>query len=66
MSWISIDDELPKTAELVLISTQYGVGVAHYNPLNGWGPLIVNFFHQHGDTSVTHWMPLPEPPVIAG
>ena len=64
MEWISVKDELPKNEDDVLV---------HYHPF-GWLPEIFIGFLEGGkwisqeglpfssQESLTHWMPLPEPP----
>jgi hypothetical protein len=62
MGWISVKDELPEKGENVLISTRYGVGLASICSSSG---NLVNWIEPYGEytfSSVTHWMPLPEPP----
>lgn len=56
--WISVEDRLPEEGQSVLV---------HY--VDGWMPVahLLNgkWYQSGGETSwlsVTHWMPLPEPP----
>ena len=70
MEWISVEDRLPKTFRTVLIWTNasWVVTTARYKywsskpvEFNKW---VTNEYENiPGD--VTHWMPLPEPPVLA-
>lgn len=60
--WVSVDDELPKVGEKVLIKHQYGSQVAarfRYNEIitseTYWG---VNEEMPIG-ADITHWMPIP-------
>ena len=55
--WISVKDRLPKDDEIVIICTEKGFVYA--------GELIGDAWFLDNDSwteSVTHWMPLPEPP----
>ena len=57
-AWISVKDRLPKTDCDVLV---YHVG----NGIGSWIEIARCFGDQHARQwvgSVTHWMPLPEPP----
>jgi hypothetical protein len=60
--WIPVTDRLPERNEKVLVVDEGGVNIGSYSPmLDDWWSL-------HGDAmapgpKVTHWMPLPEPPV---
>ncbi|WP_426576725.1 DUF551 domain-containing protein [Xenorhabdus stockiae] len=66
MEWISVNDRLPKTVrqfERFIISTDKGIGIGVYDSLNGFSHIIVNGETQYSNYIVTHWMPLPEPPV---
>jgi hypothetical protein len=56
--WISVEDRLPEERQNVLV---------HY--VDGWMPIAFllggKWYQSGGETSwvsVTHWMPLPEPP----
>ena len=54
--WISVKDRLPEDEKSVLVITKNGKPwVAHYDlKWRGW--------RTSGSTTITHWMPLPEPP----
>lgn len=55
--WISIEDRLPENGEYVLAALSHGVvRIASYWSTKGWVALCVT------GLSVTHWMPLPQPP----
>lgn len=63
MSWISVEESKPDWGFIIVFS-EYGVGFADYNAHDG----VYNFAYfndgsQHSDPKITHWMPLPEPPV---
>lgn len=58
--WISVDERLPEESAcyLVNIVNHFGldfVTFTHYTKCYGWGI-----------PDVTHWMPLPEPPMMKG
>lgn len=62
MKWISVKYRLPQESEDVLVSTSNGVMCYTHNLRKsdglwfGYGQA----FHSYG---ITHWMPLPSPPV---
>ena len=65
--WISVDDRLPKEGEYVLCVLKgfnYGgkIQVCKFVPADKFKdkPYFEHF--RNGFPSVTHWMPLPEPP----
>jgi hypothetical protein len=59
--WISIDERLPDNGETVLTVDNEGyMIVASWYELGGW------FLPVCRANPVTHWMPLPEPPVMKG
>ncbi|WP_349860432.1 DUF551 domain-containing protein [Pectobacterium odoriferum] len=65
MSWISVDDELPKVTrsfELFIINSDKGIGVAYYSPHDGFKNVHINGSVQHSHHDITHWMQLPHPP----
>ncbi len=54
--WISVKDRLPETGRLALVYGSMGaMTIARYIATNEW--LVPGIF-----STVTHWMPLPEPP----
>ena len=65
--WIPVNEKLPTARKKVLVAYKNGVTIAERN---GYlvDPKTVNTYWRgvHGSkhqlTSVTHWMPLPEPP----
>jgi len=62
MIWISVDDKLPDASQLVIVSTEKGVGVARYDKFNGFNSIILNGNTQYSRLAVTHWVPLPLAP----
>lgn len=58
MEWISVKDRLPEYFESVLGSDGKEVSVAFRTVEGNW---IDEVFELDGD--VTHWMPLPSPPI---
>ena len=56
--WISVEDRLPtKSHERYLVYTELGiVDFDIYSAIGGW----------QGNSYVTHWMPLPQPPQMKG
>lgn len=61
--WISVEDRLPEIGTVVL-------GYAKHNPFSAYEVMLVRNlgngfemirYHEYA-TSITHWMPLPEPP----
>lgn len=58
MEWISVEDRLPGTNELVLAWSEHNEDMSiaeHYK--DGIFLVCTNVFDK-----VSHWMPLPEPP----
>ena len=73
VKWISVEDRLPEEGETVL-ATVYGKPVSNitligayefavYYGSDGW---FVEEYPEWDGGTVTHWMPLPEPPKIDG
>ena len=55
--WISVEDRLPETTELVLITDGENIATLAYIAYEKGGGRWANKV-----TSITHWMPLPTPP----
>ncbi|NQS80542.1 DUF551 domain-containing protein [Pantoea agglomerans] len=67
MKWISIDENLPKTVrqfERFIVATDKGVGVAVYDNICGFNNVTLSGGTQYSQLKVSHWMPLPEHPVM--
>lgn len=67
--WISVEDELPKKGTSVLIfSSGWNEPMIGYYKAWNW-QRKTHMFHSYTDNStwynVTHWMPLPAPPVVS-
>lgn len=69
--WISVKDRLPSIisedfddySEDVLVMTPDGIMIGHCEPYRD-GEYA--WFSNHDSVTVTHWMPLPEPPEVSG
>lgn len=61
MEWISVKEKMPPCGELVIISTGLSYGLRE---LTEHGDFYTeeNIWDDFAD-EITHWMPLPEPPV---
>ena len=63
-TWISTKDRLPEDGERVLIYTKYeDIIVAKYYSLRGVWRSPEDVEEEYTNNEVTHWMPLPKPPV---
>ena len=61
MAWISVDDKLPATRKTVLIYDEYeGISAGYYDSNYTKFRSIEDVYRP---CNVTHWMPLPDPPV---
>ena len=56
MKWISVKDRLPKQYELVLVFNRNNFYLAIREGIEFYE------YKEEYSISVTHWMPLPEPP----
>ena len=56
--WISVDERLPSMDELCLLSME--------NRITKYRWVVIGYYHTNYDEYVTHWMPLPEPPMMKG
>lgn len=64
MSWISVDDALPKANNyfsMFIVYTDNGVGVARYD--GGFRDVKIEGNVQYSSNNVTHWMPMPSKPI---
>ena len=67
-AWVSVDERLPNDEdEGVIVWTNngsdckfYNYDIGFYHEKNGW---LLSTEWEHGDPTVTYWMPLPPPPV---
>ena len=57
--WISVDERLPDEAERVLVYGENGICFANRYKDDWLMPMLYA-------GEVTHWMPLPEPPMMKG
>lgn len=68
LAWVSVDERLPSDEdEGVIVWTNngsdykfYNYDIGFYHEKIGW---LLSTEWEHGDPTVTHWMPLPPPPV---
>lgn len=59
--WISVDERLPdKQAQFLIVDDEGYMEIALWTRQFGW------FSHINRGNKVTHWMPLPEPPMMKG
>ena len=56
--WISVDERLPEKLQRVLINYNGNVCISWLNANSTW--------FECWNNQVTHWMPLPEPPMMKG
>jgi hypothetical protein len=62
--WISVSDRLPERNEPVCVAVGGRVTVGTYSPMmDDWWALIVPTSGVVPTDRVTHWMPLPGPPL---
>ncbi|KAB1578766.1 DUF551 domain-containing protein [Serratia marcescens] len=67
MGWISVVEREPKATrqfELFIVSTDKGIGFSSYCNVKGFHGVTVNGNKQYSQLYITHWMPLPEAPVL--
>ncbi|MDQ2573055.1 DUF551 domain-containing protein [Klebsiella pneumoniae] len=65
MQWTSVKFKLPQPTKQVswyIVNTDKGVGFAEFNPLTGFGNIVIIDNSQYFNLEITHWMPLPPPP----
>ncbi len=62
MMWISVKDRLPDKECLALVSDGRHVTIADWSRGNGWVTDREDRAFGITNYTITHWMPLPEPP----
>lgn len=63
--WISVDERLPNDGEIVLtISSEAEMEVCFYEA--AWEGIFQQYHGLVKIFNITHWMPLPEPPMKGG
>lgn len=67
MEWISVKDRLPDNWETVLaLCKDGGMFVGRYTPFGHWEIWTAMKSTRIVKRTVTHWMPLPELPMLKG
>ena len=56
--WISVKDRLPNDTKTKIVFHSRGVSFAYFSGMFWWS----NIGKRHSLDTITHWMPLPEPP----
>ncbi|MGS7189301.1 DUF551 domain-containing protein [Enterobacter cloacae subsp. dissolvens] len=67
MDWVSVADRLPKNSvpfKKYIVFTQYGVGFADYDHLEGFRFIFLSGSKQYSCAKVSHWMELPKAPPV--
>lgn len=66
MQWTTVKRRLPESSQQIrsfIVNTAEGVGVAKYHSESGFcDPILIGGANYYG-LEVTHWMPMPPPPV---
>jgi len=62
MEWISVKDETPKDEQCVLAYGKLHEVGGFYETMLYADGYFFGEIHDRQDKTVTHWMPLPEPP----
>jgi Protein of unknown function (DUF551) len=60
--WISINDQLPKIMEYVMVYNTEGATLIGRLMSNGWVAMFADGEILMSELTATHWRPLPEPP----
>ncbi|MBG5881488.1 DUF551 domain-containing protein [Providencia alcalifaciens] len=67
-NWVKVSERLPKHREEVILFSNYGVRSGYYDDGRGLKKPVGKWYsgsRLHGGV-VTHWMPLPLPPMPEG
>ena len=65
MDWISVDDRLPKTFTLILFFGKEYDDVTRHGQYGGGRWYDCDWSDDPIESEITHWMPLPKPPIAA-
>ena len=60
MLWTSAKTPPPKAGAYLVNDEYFGVCIATYTKRNGWS--LIDDYCEQLNTSVLHWMDIPEPP----
>lgn len=60
--WVSVEDRLPEEWDNYLVSFKKTTGELTYHPYHKWCWIGEDGYVMEYNLSVTHWMPLPQPP----
>lgn len=72
MDWISVDERLPEEVNVgysvhVLMFSKYHGQIIGYRYTNTWeAECLGEDYDPDNLQDITHWMPLPEPPITRG
>ena len=64
MEWISVKDRMPSMKDIVLVYDTFfeGVSIGYISEFLGERTVWIIDYGESVSDTVTHWMPLPEPP----
>ena len=64
MEWISVKDKMPRINEVVLVYDKFieDVSIGYISEFLGERTVWIIDYGESVSDTVTHWMPLPEPP----
>ncbi len=62
MNWISVNERLPVKDCTVLVAVDQRVAIADWYVKDGWSISREDSAMGMTSNTVTHWMPLPDPP----
>jgi hypothetical protein len=61
--WISVDDDVPNLGEFVLVNIETDTVLKGRLMNNGWAAMFLDGERLTKERKVTHWRPLPSPPI---